>query len=132
MFRLETESTLPSASLLYHVTRIQMRSTSSRLSVSLPPSCVDFRWLLVWVIYQLVCRETRGSTVKIYFEINCGMLDVCHGEKGFESSENSWSSKSKWSPCWRAGEDRLSYLLSFPLMNVRVEQKRKEMVKRLF
>ena len=59
------------------------------------------------------------------------MLGVRHGEKNFESSKNPWSSDSKWSPCWQAGEDGLSYLLSFPHMEEGVEQKREGIVKRL-
>ena len=47
-------------------------------------------------------------------------------KKSFESSENSCSSKRKWSLCWQAGEDELSYLLSFPYMDVRVEQESEE------
>ena len=87
MFRLETESSLPSASLLYHVTRIQMRSTSSGLSVSVPPSCLSiFDGCWFWLINWLVCHETGGSTVRIYFEISCKTPDVCRGEKNFKSS----------------------------------------------
>ena len=44
-------------------------------------------------------------------------------KKFFESRENSWSNKSKWTPCWWAGENGLSYLISFPYMKEGVSRK---------
>ena len=130
VFRLERESSILSTYSIYHVTRIQMCSMRSRLS-SLPHGCVNFWWSMavVWLINWLVCHETGCSTVKIHFEISCEMLDVRCGGKFFESSKSSWSSKSKWSLCWQAGEDGLSYLLSFPYIDVRVGRKEKKWLK---